>query len=64
MNRSILKKHATSSSKRPDKERIAVEVLPLNNYVASAEEHQDRLDKHPEDISYCHVTPDMLKKYL
>ncbi|MCQ9903857.1 peptide-methionine (S)-S-oxide reductase, partial [Staphylococcus aureus] len=42
----------------------AVEVLPLNNYVASAEEHQDRLDKHPEDISYCHVTPDMLKKYL
>ncbi|WP_285490846.1 peptide-methionine (S)-S-oxide reductase [Staphylococcus haemolyticus] len=51
-------------SKRPDKERIAVEVLPLNNYVASAEEHQDRLDKHPEDISYCHVTLEMLKKYL
>jgi len=27
---------------------IAVEVLPLNNYVKSAEEHQDRLDKYDD----------------
>lgn len=49
---------------REDKERIAVEVLPLNNYVKSAEEHQDRLDKSPEDISYCHIRPDILTKYV
>lgn len=51
-------------SSRPDKARIAVEVLPLNNYIPSADEHQDRLDKHPEDISYCHISREMLQKYL
>ncbi|MCJ1655402.1 peptide-methionine (S)-S-oxide reductase [Staphylococcus sp. NRL 16/872] len=51
-------------NQRPDKERIAVEVLPLNNYVKSADEHQDRLDKHPEDITYCHIHPELLNKYI
>ncbi|SIT89135.1 peptide-methionine (S)-S-oxide reductase [Edaphobacillus lindanitolerans] len=46
---------------RPDRDRIAVEVLPLKNYVRSAEEHQDRLDRCPDD--YCHIPEDMLNKY-
>lgn len=46
---------------RPDKEKIAVEVLPLTNYVKSAEEHQDRLDKYPND--YCHIPKNLLQKY-
>ncbi|SOC43494.1 peptide-methionine (S)-S-oxide reductase [Salinicoccus kekensis] len=46
---------------REDHERIAVEVLPLKNYVRSAEEHQDRLDKHPDD--YCHIPAGLLNKY-
>ncbi|AYU54256.1 peptide-methionine (S)-S-oxide reductase [Staphylococcus debuckii] len=46
---------------RPDSRRITVEVLPLTNYIPSAEEHQDRLDKHPDD--YCHVPKKLLQKY-
>ena len=46
---------------REDHERIAVEVLPLENYVRSAAEHQDRLDKHPDD--YCHIPAELLNKY-
>ncbi|MET3576506.1 peptide-methionine (S)-S-oxide reductase [Bhargavaea ullalensis] len=46
---------------RADCERIAVEVLPLTNYVRSAEEHQDRLDRHPDD--YCHIPGELLGKY-
>lgn len=47
--------------KREDKERIVVEVLPLTNYVRSAEEHQDRLEKYPND--YCHIPKALLNKY-
>lgn len=47
--------------KRDDKERIVVEVLPLTNYVRSAEEHQDRLEKYPND--YCHIPKALLNKY-
>lgn len=47
--------------KREDYDLIDVEVLPLENYVKSAEEHQDRLDKYPDD--YCHIPKDLLKKY-
>ncbi|RAZ69106.1 peptide-methionine (S)-S-oxide reductase [Planococcus maitriensis] len=46
---------------RSDASRIAVEVLPLENYVKSAEEHQDRLGKCPDD--YCHVPKSLLSKY-
>lgn len=46
---------------RPDRDKIAVEVLPLTNYVKSAEEHQDRLEKHPGD--YCHIPKALLHKY-
>lgn len=47
---------------RDDAHRIAVEVLPLSNYVRSAEEHQDRLARFPEDS--CHLPPpELLTKY-
>lgn len=46
---------------RNDHDRIAVEVLPLVNYVRSSEEHQDRLDRCPDD--YCHIPAEMLNKY-
>lgn len=47
--------------KRDDREKIRVEVLPLTNYVKSADEHQDRLDQHPND--YCHIPARLLNKY-
>ncbi|WP_121615394.1 peptide-methionine (S)-S-oxide reductase [Virgibacillus halodenitrificans] len=46
---------------REDYDRIVVEVLPLANYVKSAEEHQDRLAKCPND--YCHIPEALLNKY-
>src|SRR6056300_1472594 len=46
---------------REDAERIAMEVLPLTNYVRSDEEHQDRLTRCPEDI--CHLPRELLHKY-
>lgn len=47
--------------RRKDSNRIVVEVLPLTNYVRSAEEHQDRLDRCPND--YCHIPREILNKY-
>ena len=49
------------NNNRDDRGKIVVEVLPLNNYVRSAEEHQDRLDKYPND--YCHIPRELLNKY-
>lgn len=46
---------------RRDADRIAVEVLPLANYVRSAEEHQHRLARFPEDS--CHLPAELLTKY-
>lgn len=51
----------TFIQKRDDADRIVVEVLPLTNYVRSAEEHQDRLDKCPDD--YCHISEELMNKY-
>lgn len=48
-------------SNRSDADLIAVEVKPLENYVRSAEEHQDRLEKCPDD--YCHISQEMMNKY-
>ncbi|CAM2823369.1 peptide-methionine (S)-S-oxide reductase [Salinicoccus roseus] len=47
--------------RRADHAKIAVEVLLLTNYVRSAEEHQDRLDRCPDD--YCHIPKELLTKY-
>lgn len=46
---------------RHDADRIAVEVLPLASYVRSAEEHQERLARFPEDS--CHLPAELLTKY-
>lgn len=46
---------------RNDSNLIVVEVLPLTNYVRSAEEHQDRLARCPTD--YCHIPEELMNKY-
>lgn len=53
-----VKKYITS---REDFYKIVVEITPLTNYIKSAEEHQDRLSKHPND--YCHIPKEILTKY-
>ncbi|WP_295891733.1 peptide-methionine (S)-S-oxide reductase [uncultured Vibrio sp.] len=46
---------------KANSEQIAVEVLPLSNYVKSDDEHQDRLTLRPND--YCHIPQRLLHKY-
>jgi peptide-methionine (S)-S-oxide reductase len=48
-------------SERNDSGSIVVEVLPLTNYMRTAEEHQDRLTRCPDD--YCHISQEILNKY-
>ncbi|TCN26484.1 peptide-methionine (S)-S-oxide reductase [Mesobacillus foraminis] len=48
-------------SERNDYDLIVVEVLLLTNYVRSAEEHQDRLARCPND--YCHIPEEILSRY-
>ena len=45
----------------PHSQRVAVEVLPVHNFVKSDEEHQDRLHRCPGD--YCHIDEALLHKY-
>ena len=40
---------------------IAVEVLPISNYLKSADEHQDRLQRFPDEV--CHLPKSLLYKY-
>ena len=42
-------------------QKIAVEVLPLSNYLRSAEAHQDRLQRFPNEV--CHLPKSLLHKY-
>lgn len=58
---SHLEEARTFIREREDAGQIAVEVRPLTNYVRSAEEHQDRLSKCPDD--YCHIPDELLHKY-
>lgn len=44
------------------KEKIAIEVLPLENYSTAEEYHQKYLDKNPG--GYCHIGPDKFKKAM
>ena len=46
---------------REDSRNVAVEVLPLDNYVKSHKKHQDRLMRMPNDP--CHLPKDLLHKY-
>jgi len=56
-----LKEARAFLSERHDYDLIVVEVLPLTNYVRSAEEYQDRLARCPND--YCHIPEAILSKY-
>lgn len=58
---SHLREAEAYSRARPDRDRIRVEVLPLTRYVPRVEEHQDRLDKFPDD--YCHIPRELMTKY-
>ena len=60
-NEKHLQEAITFINKREDKDKIVVEILPLTNYVKSADEHQDRLDHFPNDI--CHIPQSLLTKY-
>ena len=46
---------------REDALMIAIEILPLTNYLRSEDEHQDRLKNFPEDA--CHLPKEILHKY-
>ncbi len=46
---------------RSDAGRIVVEVLPLTNFICSADEHQDHLARCPDDP--CHIPRELLTKY-
>ena len=46
---------------REDYRKIAVEVLPLSNYLKSSDEHQDRLQRFPYEV--CHLPKSLLHKY-
>jgi len=46
---------------RTDSERIAVEVLPVSNFIESDPEHQDRLQRCPDD--YCHIDAQLLNRH-
>ncbi|MDO4814005.1 MAG: peptide-methionine (S)-S-oxide reductase [Gemella sp.] len=48
---------------RVDSQFIKVEVKEVSNYIKSAEEHQDRLFRCPEDVSYCHLPMQLMEKY-
>ncbi|WP_165313913.1 peptide-methionine (S)-S-oxide reductase [Vibrio ziniensis] len=48
---------------RVDAERIAVEVLPLTNFIPSDDEHQHRLTRIPKDQYLCHIPWELLHKY-
>ncbi len=48
---------------RDDAAKIAVEVLPLTNFVPSDDEHQHHLTHHPEDHHLCHIPWDILHRY-
>lgn len=50
-------------SSRPDANLLALEVLPLTNYIPSAEEHQDHLERFPEDYYLCHIPLSVMNRY-
>lgn len=54
-------KHYIAS--RDDAEKIALEVLPLTNYVPSEAIHQHHLSHYPENHSLCHIPWSLLRKY-
>lgn len=39
--------------------KLAVELMPLKNFVRAEDCHQDYLDKHPD--GYCHLSPEIFE---
>lgn len=62
-NREHLKQAMEYIRNRSDCDIIKVEVLPLTNYIRSADEHQDRLTRCPEDYSYCHIPKELMYRH-
>ena len=58
---SHLKTASEYIARREDGDNIVVEILALQNYVKSADEHQQRLTRFPHD--YCHIPKKILHKY-
>jgi peptide-methionine (S)-S-oxide reductase len=50
-----------SVESREGSRKIAVEVLPLSNYVRSDDMHQDRMQRFPDEV--CHLPKALLHKY-
>ena len=48
-------------ARQSNSKKIVVEVFPLTNYVRSEDEHQNRLERCPDD--YCHIPRQLLCKY-
>lgn len=48
---------------REDADQIAVEVLPLSNYIPSADLHQNHLERWPEDHYLCAIPDALLNKF-
>ena len=46
---------------REDYTKIVVEVQPLSQLLKSADEHQDRLQRFPDEV--CHLPKSLLHKY-
>jgi peptide-methionine (S)-S-oxide reductase len=59
----IKKLEQTLNHKNKTIKKIAIEVLPLTNFIPSDAEHQDRLTLHPNDYTYCHIPLNLLHKY-
>ena len=55
------KKFIASIQSKELRWKISVEVLPLSNYLKSADEHQDRLQRFPDEV--CHLPKSLLYKY-
>ena len=53
----------TLNHKNKTTKKIAIEVLPLTNFIPSDAQHQDRLTLHPDDYTYCHIPLEVLYKY-
>ena len=60
---SLAKIEQTLNQQQQTTKKIAVEVLPLTNYIPSDAAHQDRLSLHPKDHAYCHIPLAILHKY-
>ncbi|WP_456294954.1 peptide-methionine (S)-S-oxide reductase [Vibrio sp. AK197] len=48
---------------REDADKIALEVLPLTNFVPSDDEHQHHLTRHPENHHLCPIPWNILHRY-